>query len=64
MDGICFWDVDARTDKPLDWEIIQGLARPRSLVKNIRLALRRNRRVPLQSLGGVRVERTPTMWAL
>jgi hypothetical protein len=64
VDGICFWDVDARTDKPLDWEIIQGLARPRSFERSIRLALRRNRRVPLQSLGGVRVDRTPTMWAL
>lgn len=64
VDGICFWDIEMRTDKVPDWAIIQALARPKSLKRNIALALRRNKRVPLRRLGGVPMDRYPTWWAL
>jgi hypothetical protein len=63
VDGICFWDLEGRFVKPLDWAIIKSLAYPKTLKKNIKRALAENKKIPLRTVSGFTVDRYPVWWA-
>ena len=62
VDGLCFWDGDMRQVRPLEWEMMKAMASPGAFKREARRLTREHRRMPLRSLGGMAMDKYPTMW--
>ncbi|MCM8759853.1 MAG: family 10 glycosylhydrolase, partial [Candidatus Omnitrophica bacterium] len=63
IDGICFWDIDARFIFPEEWKIINQLHRKKGLKKRIYGVRDNFKKVPLKTLNGYAANRYPFWWA-